>query len=143
MRLLTQTQPQCLLYATAMALDVEIAEIVENLGHDGMEVQWPELDPPQCYRSFHIQEMIDFAFNIGIGLVRYEPCPMMAPNDSVNPLAIDAYDIEWLSKMDAILIGNTHAVAWSHKDREIFDPRGFRYSLLRFDFNQIFFVKKC
>jgi len=75
MRLLKMSGPQCLVYAAAMALDANVNDLIEEIGHNGLAVVWPDLPAPLCYRSHHIQEIIDCGLARGFALVPIEHNP--------------------------------------------------------------------
>ena len=57
-----QTKPerwQCLVTSFAMALDMLVADVMREIGHDGGQVLWPDMPEPMCRRGFHPQELID------------------------------------------------------------------------------------
>src|SRR5260221_108718 len=73
-----QKQPNrwsCLPTAFAMVLDISVKEVITEIGHDGSEIVYPNLEEPKCRRAFHIQELIDFAISIGVSVVPIEPLP--------------------------------------------------------------------
>ena len=58
MQLIKNTKYQCVVAAVAMVVDIEEETLIEELGHDGVEVIHPRLKSPFCYRSFHPEEFI-------------------------------------------------------------------------------------
>ena len=126
-------KPQCLLYSAAILLDVPPKKLIEEIGHDGMEVQWPQLPAPTCYRSHHIQEIIDCFIRRGYALVPIELEPAQAPCDGVPicfAYAPSLRDERFKGYMTrpAIMIGTyrLRAHAWVFDGKESFyDPNGF------------------
>jgi len=135
MKLLRMDGPHCLLYAAAMVLDVSPHTIIQEVGHDGMEKTWPECPPPLCYRSFHIQEIIDCFVARSFGLMPIEYNPHSAPTDTVRPCgAYENYSDRFyhhIEEKEAILIGAHrkhsigHAWAWDGLTETCYDPNGY------------------
>src|SRR5262245_42212493 len=129
----------CLLTSFAMVLETNIDEIVASVGHDGSEVVWPNLPEPECRRSFHIQEMIDFAWEQGYAVTQFQAQPVMRPdpNESLvyvqytNPQArVRRILQDRRAVLTGLAGGRRHAVAWDGKF--ILDPNGQVYALDRF-----------
>lgn len=60
--MLLQIQPNswsCLPTAFASILGVAVGDFIKLTGHNGSTKIWPDLPPPRCYRSWHIQELIE------------------------------------------------------------------------------------
>lgn len=77
-----QKQPNrwsCFPTAVAIVLGIEVDEIFKQLGHNGSEVCWPELDEPFCRRSFHQQEMVNVCFENGCGMISVSQKLAIAP----------------------------------------------------------------
>jgi len=147
MRLLKQTNPECLVYSTAMVLDVEPKEITDTLGHNGLEIWWPDLKGNSRFRGVHIQEIIDFVLSKNRALVPIDLWPTIAPNLEVESRTI--YDNArkrfeyYIIGRRGILIGQNksgagHACAWSGK--EVFDPNGSVYPLDQFHIQTIWLL---
>lgn len=121
----------CILAAFAMVLDAEMDELIKEIGHDGSEVWWEDVNPPMCYRGFHVQEFLDLCMKRGkiFGVVesvltlggRGRKIPRVLPGD---------YEKRWnsyLRNFKGVITGELesrgrHAVAWDKN--KIFDPRG-------------------
>ncbi len=69
----------CLLYSFAAILEIDPAVLIEELGHDGMEVIWPELKKPYCFKGFHIQELIDVSMHRGFSVTEIQSMPTSMP----------------------------------------------------------------
>ena len=100
-------EQKCLTYCTAMLLDLPI-EIVENMiGHDGMEVLWPERSGNERYRGVHIQEIQDVFISYGKAIFPIEKFPYLAPIDDTR-FAKAVFDSERsVMRFYARLIGHT------------------------------------
>jgi hypothetical protein len=125
-------KPQCLLYAAAMVLDKPPEVLIHEIGHDGMTMIWPHLPRPLCYKSMHIQEIMDVFILYGYGLVLIEQYPYQAPNNHVPPHKTYKNNEQRFNKIiksrEAIMIGKRkdsnigHAWAWD--GCECYDPNG-------------------
>jgi len=140
MKMIKMDTPQCLLYSSAMVLDCEPSDLVTEIGHDGMEVCWPELEKPFCFRSFHPQEIMDCFVRRGYGFLVIDRKSFLGP-DGVAPkeVVLDPNRIHAYMKNPGILVGCTknglpHAVAWDGKI--IYDPNGYNYSREHFDITE-------
>jgi len=142
MKLLKQPDDSCLLYSTAMILDIEPQHLIRCIGHDGQQVWWPE-NKHTSYkkRSFHIQEIIEVCLSFGHGLCPIEIDPCSAPgNDPGNYKRICEDGEERFKRLingkRGILIGKTksgmgHACAWDGE--KVYDPNGYIYPLDDFE----------
>jgi len=151
-----QTQPSqwsCVPTAFAMLLDIAVEEMIRQIGHDGSEVVWPELEPTALSkRAFHPQECIDVALSLDIPIVSIHLMPYtlhFVNNVPSKPIwteqqCLDRFD-RLLKAYEGVFTGTTnynmgHAVAWNGK--MVYDPRGYIKPLEEANFNpQIFFIK--
>ncbi len=62
----------CTATAFAMVLSIDVATIIDMVGHDGSEIYWPDLPDPLCRRGFHIQEMVEVADCLGWSVTPFE-----------------------------------------------------------------------
>jgi len=69
--LVKKHKAQCMLYAFAMAMDVDVTTLIANIGHDGTEVLWPELASPKCFRGFHITEFVYTCFRMDYAIYEF------------------------------------------------------------------------
>lgn len=149
-----QRQPNswsCLPTSLAIVLDIPVAEIFEEIGHDGSEKVWPNLPEPFCRRCFHLQEIVEVAYNNGFLSVLVEPIPQSCPPMDVQPYTLLGFEELVLAKMakhKGILMGTVktnnqgHAIAWDGK--RCYDPGGFgieRYDD-RFSINSFLIIEK-
>lgn len=110
-----------------MAVDVPLDRVLELVGHDGSEIVWPNLRDPQRRRSFHSQELIHAAHELGYSVTPFESLPSSLPAEGESPL-----DVDVASRFEKVLYGSEgvltgigksgmrHAVAWD--GAEILDP---------------------
>jgi hypothetical protein len=119
---------QCLIYAAAMLLDVDVDEVIEILGHDGMETVWPDLKVPHCYKGVHTQEILDVFEQYEEALVCYQVMPQQSPAGEPS-LVRSVYDeqravdrMRHLLSYSGLILSDVHAYAWDGKD--VYDPNG-------------------
>jgi len=125
------SQPQCLLYSAAMVLDHDVDTLTRELGHDGLEVWWPEYDDHRQYRSFAMQEMVDIFLKHDRALVPIQCKPMQAPDHkAIARLTYTNSEARFKMRLaghKAILIGvtrNGNGHAWAWDGFSAYDPRG-------------------
>jgi len=151
--MLLQTTPNkwsCLPTSFAMVTNTPLEEIIKELGHDGSEILWPNLEEPFCYRSFHIQELISILFYSGILVVEFQVWPVSAPqfpNITNNIIHFPEgneqriYDIMHQGKgvVKGEFRNKPHAAAWD--GNQIFDPGGFTYNLDQFNIMSYYHIE--
>ncbi len=128
---------QCLVTSFAMALDLPVADVIREVGHDGGQIIWPTLPEPMCRRGFHPQELIDVCRSHGYAVTYIELFPGQVPRPG-------EFEFRWLpqdracQRFDHIVQTSTgvlegvtlkshkrHAVAYRHG--HIFDPDGWDF----------------
>ena len=129
MKHLIMEKPQCLLYSAAMMLDMAPGALALALGHDGMEVWWPQYEDHRRFRSHSMQEMIDIFLELGVALVPIHGCPRQAPNGEARDTFKSPIQrfTDHIKGRQAILIGKTengNPHAWAWDGNMILDPRG-------------------
>jgi hypothetical protein len=67
----------CLLNSFSVVTGVSYDTLVEDIGHDGMEIVWPDAREPYCRRGYHIQEIVTALFDRGFLVVEFEPYPIL------------------------------------------------------------------
>jgi len=151
-----QTQPSqwsCVPTAFAMLFNMDAKDLIQEIGHDGSEVFWPELEPTQLgKRAFHPQECIDIGIKHGIYIVSIHVLPYTEHFvTTIKPKAIWSEQFcldrftRYLQNFEGVMTGTTgfnmgHAVAWDRK--LVYDPRGHLKELSKANFNpQIFYMK--
>lgn len=146
--MLLKLQPNrwsCLLTSFEMALGTVI-----DVGHDGSEVIWKNLQEPYCRRGFHIQEMIDAAWRLGYCCVPVEPSPASQPIPSESPFIIpfdrearfESYITGRIAVMEGIVKNNQnrHAIAWD--GNTIFDPSGNKLTFTNYQIETCWLICK-
>ena len=136
----------CLLVAFAMAIDESYQDLINEIGHDGSEKIWPEVNEPYCRRAFHPQELIDCCFSRGFTVIEIEKYPKLRPMyfDFLkihtvfnNDKATSRYH-KYIQTFPGVLIGPSHAVAWD--GLQLYDPKG--YTIPSFDSHLFFGIIK-
>lgn len=121
-----------MLASFAMVLKAPMQELINEIGHDGSELWWPDLNPPLCHRGFHIQEFLDVCMKRGKILGYVEAIMTLGGSNRYPPKVINGdHEKRWnsyLRNFSGVILGVTrtggrHAVAWNRD--KIFDPRGF------------------
>lgn len=120
------------MYSMAMLLNMEVKELESRLGNKGNEKVWPELPEPYCYRSYHIQEIIDLAYELGYAMIWFHIKIYLSPTPPYTgakiPINITYKDMEYLLTDNyALLITCKHAMAWDGK--HVLDPNGKIFTL--------------
>lgn len=117
---------QCLIFSTAMLINVAVERIIEILGHNGMDVWWPDNKIPTCYRGVHMQEIQYVVNQFDFHLVPYQVMPRSAPI-SGEPRNVWSPEeamlrIQGPLQEEGLIITDTHACAWDGKS--VYDPNG-------------------
>lgn len=110
----------CLPTAFAIILDKPVQDVFDFLGHDGSEILWRDLPEPLCRRSFHIQEMYDYAIARDHMVMPIELMSGIQPANTCIPFILPGQRLHrvhgYLDNFDAVITGtfngNRHAVAW-------------------------------
>lgn len=141
MKLLTMPagRPQCIIYATAMLLNVTPEEVIDKLSHDGMAVWWPEYRDYARYRGHHIDEIVDLMVSYGRTLTPINRRPVQGPipiaaRPYLTETEADSRFNDYFEHTVGLLINSTHACAYTHGI--IYDPRGMINKSWR-DYNPI------
>jgi hypothetical protein len=118
-----------------MALGVRAGKVIEWLGHDGSQVVWPENPEPNCYRGFHVQELIGYAWWLGYAVTPFEANPRshagagapikieFANGNAQRLLAALHHNVGVLTGQSG-RSGSHHAVAWDGETGRIYNPVG-------------------
>ncbi len=148
-----QKQPNmwsCLPTAFAMVLDIPVNQVIQEIGHDGSEITWPELIEPFKRRSFHLQEMskVCLSKNLNITVIeskieRRVMLPIynkgflqeMSKDYPSENVGCDCFAFkeeddsiflnQCLLKYNGVIIsGGLHAAAWSASEQLVYNPSG-------------------
>jgi ribosomal protein L37AE/L43A len=129
--IISQRQPNpaaCMVTAFAMVIGVPVAELMEQLGHDGMAVAFPDQVGARRYLGYHIQELIWALMEREYAVVPFEPMPVTRSGDFTHRYPDNPFFERSLMSFSGVLSGETergteHAVAWSAIDKLATDPR--------------------
>jgi hypothetical protein len=136
-----QSKPErwmCLPTSFAMVLDIPVAHLLTEIGHDGSEIIYPELLEPAGRRGFHIQELIEPCLwrNFAVTPIEIFPVSEHAPGRSYVVRMPPTFTDESHWARLAGVIGTTqgviegrgprcgHAVAYDHG--MVYDPDPLR-----------------
>ena len=95
--------------------------LIRDVGHDGMAVWWRDKPPPDCYRGFHIQEIVDVCLKHDVKLVHIEGMPVSSHKEIWSRDECLNRFSNYTQRYNGIFIGKTHAVAWL--EERVYDPR--------------------
>jgi len=132
MKQLKQTKPQCLLFAFAMVLEEEPQTLINEIGHDGLDVWWPEASGAFRHRGFHIQELVDCSVKRHYAAICIDSYPGLCNPSGDGGEAIYSRDQAemrmqtYLNKFDGVIVTESHAVAWDHTEGACYDPNGYK-----------------
>lgn len=127
----------CLPTAFAIATNYPVDVIINQIGHDGSEIIFPERNEPYNRRGFMIQEIMDILLWKDWAVVHIEALPMIINpfEDIASPSpepAIKRFN-HYLKCVNGVLCGmmkgtnKWHACAWNHYEQMMYDPNGFIY----------------
>ena len=77
-----QIQPNrwsCSVTSFAMALEVPVQQLIDEIGHDGSTIAFSGLPEPSCRRGFHSQELVKAALMHGFTCTPVELFPVICP----------------------------------------------------------------
>ena len=129
----------CSVTALAMTLETPVQQIIDEIGHDGSQIVYPDLPEPMCHRGFHSQELIHIAWQHGFNVTPFELFPSIRPAMGQYDSIIVEYVDNWhrfisLIKNEMGILEGTgrrcrHAVHF--RRGEIRDPDGHQYTYSR------------
>jgi hypothetical protein len=119
-----QRQPNmhtCMITSLAMCMNVDVEQLIEEVGHDGSELLWPQNIGPTAYRGYHIDELSVLAMIHGYS------CTGVTRNLCLGHNEVDCINVDPFFDFDRLIQGRTglllddsHCVAWSGS--QIYDP---------------------
>lgn len=122
-----------------MVLDVPVGVVIQELGHDGLDIVYPHLEGTASLRGVHPQEILELFISRGLGLMHVVHYPTSTHlkyperDDLVwEPTRASARFIRHITSKRGLLLGisdskSYHAVAWDGD--KVYDPRGYTYDL--------------
>jgi len=141
-----QHQPNkwsCLPTAFAMATNRPVDRVISDIGHDGSEIIFPDLDEPYCRRGFHIQELVSVCMFHNTGVIQIELDPVSEAQGHLFKLPVCKRLDYYLVNYNGVLVGTgmsgtPHAVAWDGLN--ILDPNGLQYNIKEFNIELFFLI---
>jgi hypothetical protein len=120
-----------------MAIGIPVQRLIEEFGHDGGEVIFPDQPEPMCRRGFHSQELVQVAWNHGFACTPIELFPVILSTDGQSTRRLflnepncwarfEDYIRTTRGVLEGVCVKAHHAVHYSHG--EIFDPDGYQYA---------------
>ena len=135
MKLQKSVKPNtCILTAFAIAMDIDAAEMMREIGEDPHEKMWPQFDEPYCFRGYHIQEIIDYAVEHGFAITEIQAMPRFGKlgvsetKKLFDPVWAMTRIDDYVYGFNTVITSPTHAVACDGS--KIYDPRGKIYSIV-------------
>lgn len=152
MRLQQRPEPwMCMPLAFAMAMEIPVAELLEEVGHDGGKIAFPNLSEPACRQGFHIQEFVHVALRRGLAVTPVELFPVLAAADERQTQTILYPDNNWKRFADLLAASRGvidgvgfrfgHMVAYDHG--RVYDPKGHEYDYSRIACEAHQFHSRC
>ena len=158
MKLIECKTNQCVAASFAMVMGVDMNDLLDRLGHNGLDTVVEDVSPPACYRSFHPQEFIDLLIQDGYAATMIELDPHLRHGPkTVNHAFFLGHNrfFQALLRGDGVIFGALkqadvgyqigHAVAWDATRSLIYDPRGYTYPWTEgqdFQPRQFFLIQK-
>ena len=122
----------CMLASFSMLLNESMETLVEEIGHDGSEIWWPDHVGCNKYRSFHIQEFLDVCFKRGKIIFTVDAVMNLGSSHQIPTKSIPGDNEKriksYLRNFKGVIYGMTprsrtfHMCAWDKK--KVYDPRG-------------------
>jgi len=125
----------CLPTSFAIVLEMPVAAVLAEIGHDGGTIVNRLLPEPLCRAGFHVQELIDVCLRRGFAVTPVELCPVLSPGPSFEPHEVLTDESAWqrfataVQSSRGVIEGTSwrswHAVAYDHG--RIYDPDAGEY----------------
>ena len=135
-----QKQPNswsCLVTAFAMAMDIPVEQLINELGHNGSEILWPNYPEPLRRRAFSFDEMMYLAYESGYTVMLFNKEWNSRPRYEAQPLLKEPPQEYWndvlsnnIGVLSGRINGQRHAVAYEKGN--CYDPNGTIYPIEKF-----------
>lgn len=145
-----QRQPNswsCFPAAFAIALNISVKDLIEELGHDGSEIIRPNKPEPYCFKGWHPQEFYKICLKHGYTVTPFDVEPLNYDGETI--IKMDS-DLNYILRMMSISIGviggyfapgKLHSVAWD--GRYILNPADeLIYTLDHFTIETFYLMKR-
>ena len=135
----------CSVTAFAMAIDIPVQQLINDIGHDGSEKIFTHLPDPMCRRGFHSQELIQIAWQYGFACTPLEMYPMLrcepffGPRPNREPNERGGLPMEHSVLFDGSVVGNqSRFIAGVQVTRGVMEGQGCRcHHAVYYHFGQI------
>ena len=143
MKHLIQTKPQCLLYSFAMALDSTPEKLAKEIGHNGLEILWADLERPDYFKGHHPVEFFIPALRRGYAVMMFPINVVGGPDEKHQHIFLtrqymQEYAKDLINQNRGVIVTDTHAMAF--EKGMIYDPNRARYLLSQMSILRIQFV---
>jgi hypothetical protein len=123
---------QCLPTTFAMLTGLTPKGVMTYIGHDGSDITHPGLPEPLKRRGFHIQEIIDVAFELGYAMTEIQYYYSITPLSTIAGMQIIEGDDasrrfeEHIHESRGILATHTKVGghSWAYENGIVYDPDG-------------------
>ncbi len=109
----------CIVTSAAIVLGVPVEELINQIGHDGTDLAFPDLPIPRCYQSFSINEIVFALYERGYSCTPFSQigaCVEQISGRTHNVHLPNGIMYRLLAQHDGILTGymhdRPHALAW-------------------------------
>ncbi len=132
MKFLVSSGPLCTITSAAMLLGESVQTLMDEIGHSGTEVYWPEYTDNRRFRGHCLAEVQECFIRRRLMLAPLWINPAIAPDYEAKPYHIYAPETaerrmtRYMLGFDAMVMGlvkhTRHAMAWHNN--MYYDPRG-------------------
>jgi len=131
----------CLVRSAAFAAGISVDILIEYIGHDGLEIIYPDLAWPYCCRGYCLPEIFEALFNLGFACVDIPKTLITVRSMASGFHVLDDVDhLEpYLMEPRYILYGGSHAIGINNN--KIFDLMGKVQTIQDFDYDGIVIIK--
>jgi len=125
----------CGITSLAMAMGIKLEYLIKEIGHDGGDIIFPDLDEPMCRRGFHSQELIFLARKWGWAVtpIEFGPVILSTSGNEIYPVHLRNNQGRFekvVRTTSGVLEGHNdrcyHAVNYRHG--MLYDPDGQVYT---------------
>lgn len=155
--MLNQVQPNnwsCLPTAFSTVTGIPLSNLLDEIGHDGSEIVFPNSPDPLSRKAFHPQECLIAIYKIYLknpelqkryfSLISNE---LVCHNPDSDDLYIKEYPQElfnlFLQNHNGVIIGEIHgkmhAAAWDRVRQAALDPNGFIYPISKYTIHHLYY----
>lgn len=155
--MLNQVQPNlwsCLPTAFSTVTGISLENLLDEIGHDGSEIIFPDAPDPLSRKAFHPQECLIAIYKIYLKNPqlqrRYFSCisnELVCHNPKTDDIYIHEYPQDifnlFLQNHNGVIIGEIHdkmhAAAWDRIRQAALDPNGFIYPIHKYRIHHLYY----